>query len=216
MELIHRHLMERSDYPGGKPGGSPRGTGAGIFFAVGGILVLLATTTAEEVVPGFSVKYQAISTLGGAGYPTMLYWDSQILLGGTLWVIGTWIIFRNSKLYLSAINFYLVGIGLILVSLNPWNINPFLHTIGAVCVAFFGATAAILSPRLTGGRARYTSMFMGILSLLALFGNAISATVLGPGGAERLIYYPIFFWAILFGGVLVGETTLPASVNPKS
>ena len=143
--------MEQSDYPGGKPGGSPRGTGAGIFFAIGGILVLLATTTAEEVVPGFSVKYQAISTLGGAGYPTMLYWDSQILLGGTLWVIGTWILFRNSKFYLSAINFYLVGIGLILVSLNPWNVNPFLHTIGAVCVAFFWCHRCNLITKAHGG-----------------------------------------------------------------
>ncbi|MCL6090941.1 MAG: DUF998 domain-containing protein [Candidatus Thermoplasmatota archaeon] len=208
--------MERSDNPGDKTWESHRGIGAGIFFAVGGILVLLATTTAEEVVPGFSVKYQAISTLGGSGYPTMLYWDSQILLAGILWIIGTRLLYRSSKFSLSSINFYPVGIGLILVSLNPWNINPFLHMIGAVCVAFFGATAAILSSRLTGGYIKYTSVFLGILSLFALFGTAMTASVLGPGGAERLIYYPIFFWAILFGGVLIGRTPLPASANLKS
>ncbi|MHB1662360.1 MAG: hypothetical protein ACYCSG_00815, partial [Thermoplasmataceae archaeon] len=74
--------MKRSDDSAYKLKDSHGGNGAGIFFALGGILTLLVTTTAEEVVPGFSVKYQAISTLGGAGYPTMLYWDSFILLSG--------------------------------------------------------------------------------------------------------------------------------------
>ncbi|MHB1492658.1 MAG: DUF998 domain-containing protein [Thermoplasmataceae archaeon] len=205
--------MKRSDDSAYKLKDSHGGNGAGIFFALGGILTLLVTTTAEEVVPGFSVKYQAISTLGGAGYPTMLYWDSFILLSGILWVIGTKLLFRDIGSRLLSLCFYLIGIGLILVSLNPWNINPFLHTIGAVCAAIFGAIAAIRSPRLTGGYIRRTSMFLGILSLFALIGAQWISLVLGPGGAERLIYYPIFFWAILFGGVLIGKNSVPKCSN---
>ena len=206
--------MKRSDDSGYKPKYSRGRNGAGIFFALGGILTLLATTTAEEVVSGFSVKYQAISTLGGAGYPTMLYWDSFILLSGILWVIGTNFLFRNIGSHLLSLCFYLIGIGLILVSLNPWNVNSFLHTIGALCVAIFGAIAAIRSPRLMGGHIRHTSTFLGILSLFALIGDQWISLVLGPGGAERLIYYPIFFWAILFGGVLIGKNSLAVPSSP--
>ncbi len=164
---------------------------------------------AEEVVPGFSVKYQAISTLGGAGYPTMLYWNVQLLVVGMLWIAGTRILFRKSKSYFALVDFYFMGFGLLLVSLDPWNVNPLLHEIGAISVAFFGAIAALLSSRIVRGYIRYFSVFLGTLSLFALFGNAWMSAVFGPGGAERVVYYPIFFWAILFGGVLIGKNPIP-------
>lgn len=185
----------------------------GLFYAIAGILALLSTTTAEEVVPGYSVKYQAISALGGAGYPTMIYWDAQIFIIGLLWITGTRLLFRQTKYLFTSIPFYLVGVGLILVSLNPWNINPALHMIGAEFAAIFGALSALLSYKITKNSLKYTSFSLGALSFFGYFFATPISFILGPGGAERLIYYPIFFWAILFGGVLVGKNSTLEGIN---
>ncbi len=58
----------------------------GAGFAVGGIMTMLLTNAAEAAYNGFSVRYDAISGLGGAGAPTEVFWNAQLLVSGVLWL----------------------------------------------------------------------------------------------------------------------------------
>ncbi len=179
-----------------------KGTGTG--FAVGGILAMLVTTASQAVYPTFSTRNDAISTLGGVGEPTSLVWNSAIVLTGLLWLLSTYKLFHNGGRKLSSVPFYLAGIGFLFVGLSPWNKYPVTHTIGALLVFFFGAISCLVAWRLTGKTIGKISLVSGVLPFLAFFGGVDGLdNLLGTGGAERMIYYPILLWAIAFGGYLL-------------
>ena len=47
---------------------------------------------------------------------------------------------------------------------------------------------------------RYVSIALGMITLLTLFpGSLLLGTVLGFGGTERLVAYPIVAWTMAFG-----------------
>ncbi|MCL4349820.1 MAG: DUF998 domain-containing protein [Candidatus Thermoplasmatota archaeon] len=179
---------------------------AGTGFMVGGIMFMLLTNLLEAAVPGFSVRNDAISTLGGNGYPVELLWNTQLFVVGILWLFSTYLLFRGKGHRLMAFSFYLTGIGILLVSLDPWNVRGTLHGIGAQMGFLFGAISAITSPRILDGRLRILGPAMGALAIFAVICGALGTTLgLGGGGLERLVYYPIFLWEIAFGSYLLSK-----------
>lgn len=178
--------------------------GAGTGFAVGGIFAMLMTTASQSVYPTFSTRNDAISTLGGSGTPTALFWNSAIIISGLLWIFATYKLFHKSGNTLSSIVFYLAGLGFILVGMSPWNLLPLTHTIGAQLVFLFGAISCLAAWRLFKGTMGRISLISGIISFLAFLGGMHGlANLLGTGGVERLLYYPILLWEIAFGGYLL-------------
>ncbi|MGC8506567.1 MAG: DUF998 domain-containing protein [Thermoplasmata archaeon] len=173
----------------------------GIGFAAGGTLAILAITVAEAIYPTYSSRNDAISYLGGAGVPTELFWDSAVVVVGCLWLWGTFNLFRGSHRKVSPIFFTLTGIGFLLVGLSPWNQSPITHYIGANFIFLFGSLSAISASRFTSGAMVKLSILSGFLSLGAyVSGYFGSYYILGPGGIERMIFYPILLWSIAFGG----------------
>ncbi len=178
--------------------------GVGTGFAVGGIITMLVTTASQAVYPTFSTRNDAISTLGGTGVPTALFWNTAIVISGLLWLYGTYRLFHKNGKPLSSIPFYLAGVGFILVGLSPWNEYPLTHTIGAQLVFFFGAISCLVAWRIVRGTMGRISFASGLISLFAYFLEPHGlAAIFGTGGVERLLYYPILLWEIAFGGYLL-------------
>lgn len=182
---------------------------AGTGFAVGGLLAMLAVTSAQAIYPTFVTRNDAISTLGGAGTPTEFFWNTVLLIVGILWIWSTFTLFKGKGRKLGSIVFYLAAVGFILVGLSPWNQYPFTHYLGAQLAFLFGALSCIFGSRFSSGTVSKISIFAGVFSLAAyLSGYFGSDYVLGPGGIERMIYYPILLWAIVFGGYLLGAANV--------
>ena len=82
---------------------------------------------------------------------------------------------------------------------------------GAVVAFVPGGIALIFSSRLIRSNLKYLALALGALSLVGVvveFGGYYSPlvqTTLGPGGAERIIVYPLLAWLMSFGGYLSGS-----------
>ena len=73
-----------------------------------------------------------------------------------------------------------------------------------------GGIAAISAARLTSAPFRYLSFFLGAASLATLgmyvlLGDGSPTALLGIGGVERWIVYPVVLWITAFGGYLSGR-----------
>lgn len=191
------------------------GRNPGSGFVLGGVMVLLLTTAAEAIDPGYSVHTDALSYLGGAGVATELFWDLQLFVAGLLWLGSSGLLYRWALRPRRALTFYLTGVGLILVSVAPWNVLPSVHGIGAQMVLLFGIGSCIVGGRLARGGMRSVSYLAASISLVAYVAGFFGAFgALGPGGLERMYYYPIFLWEIAFGGYLLGSFSSTASEPP--
>lgn len=193
---------------------------AGSLLLFGGVEVLLLMTLAEALYPGYSTHTNTISDLAAVGAPTWLFFDPSIFLWGVCWLVGAYFLFRGRK-GLMSVNL-LPGIGVMLASLSPENVNIVLHSIGAVLAFIPGGVAMMLSYRLIKSPLRYFVVPLGALSLFAViiyFGAYYSTMVqdtLGSGGSERIIVYPILVWLIAFGSYLLSrEKQIGNNVNPK-
>lgn len=176
----------------------------GTWFAAAGILAMLSITSAQAVYPNFSTRNDAISYLGGAGVVTELFWNLCVIVVGIIWLSGTYVLYRRERNRFMTVLLLLAGIGFLLVGTSPWNVFPVTHGIGANMVFFFGAVSCLSASRKFTGPFSVISIIMGSMSLAAyISGYFGSYNILGPGGVERMIYYPILLWAIGFGGHLM-------------
>ncbi|HKJ96190.1 MAG TPA: DUF998 domain-containing protein [Thermoplasmataceae archaeon] len=185
--------------------GKRRNPGTG--FALGGIIALMSITAATAVYPSYSERSQAISYLGGAGVTTEIFWNISVIIVGVLWLWSTYLLFRNGGFKIRPVIYALAGLGFLLVGLSPWDVFPTTHYLGANLIFVFGALSSILAYRMTSGAMAKISVLAGIFSFVSYFGGYVGFDyILGPGGAERMIFYPILLWQIAFGGYLLGHS----------
>lgn len=179
------------------------GRNAGTGFAVGGALAILSITAASAVYPDYSTRSQAISYLGGAGVQTEIFWDMAVIVVGILWMWSTYLLFRKSGRVVRPIVFFLAGTGFILVGASPWNVSPLTHYLGANMIFLFGSISSLSACGMTEGAMSKISLISGIASISAYISGYVGGGyILGPGGIERMIFYPILLWQIAFGGYL--------------
>jgi len=177
---------------------------AGLLLIVGGVLCFLGIIIAEALHPGYSTSENYISDLGVG--PSALIFNVSVFLLGLLTVFAAYFIQKafDSKLFslLAAI----AGIGAIGVGLFPEDVGT-LHVVFSLTTFLFSGIAAIVSYKLERPPLSYLSVILGVSSLVALTllasGNYLG---LGVGGMERLIAYPALFWAVSFGGYLIGDS----------
>ena len=101
----------------------------------------------------------------------------------------------------------LPGTGFLFSGLSPWDQLPLTHSIGAHFIFIFGFLSCIIGSRMTTGSVSGISIVCGILSLFSFFSGYLGgAYILGSGGIERMIFYPILLWAVVFGGYLVAQS----------
>lgn len=188
--------------------GNTSGRNPGTGFAAGGMLAILSITSASAVYPDYSSRSQAISYLGGSGVPTGVFWNVSVLLAGILWLYSTYLFSRSEGHNLSSFFLYPAGLGFILVGLSPWNVFPVTHYLGANLIFLSGALSSVSVSRRVRGPMSGISLFAGVISIVSyISGYFGSYNILGPGGIERMIFYPILLWEIAFGGYLMSAYT---------
>jgi hypothetical membrane protein len=184
---------------------------AGLLYMLAGTVMFLAISLAEALYPGYSVHTNAISDLAATTANTSVLVEAAGLVWGVGWLAGSYLLLRDTGRRGLMALFLLPGVGVLLAIGSPENVNVAIHSVGAIVAFVPGGIALIFSARLIRSNLRYLAVILGALSLLGViieFGGYYSTLVqvsLGPGGAERIIVYPLLAWLMAFGGYLSGS-----------
>ena len=80
------------------------------------------------------------------------------------------------------------------------------HVVFAIAAFVFAAVSVIISYRVLRPPLSHFSVGLGIIALVALVLLVTQHDLgIGKGGMERMVAYPIFIWALGFGGSLIGS-----------
>jgi hypothetical membrane protein len=174
---------------------------SGALIFVGAAQHLLVIAIAEALHPGYTVATNYLSDLG-VGQTALMYNASAVVFGGFVLIgslVGRRTLGPGLTITLAVTGACAVGAGLFPETTGA----P--HSIFALVMLSFGAVSAILSYRVLRPPLSYVSVGLGIFALVAdvLFFSHHDLGI-GPGGMERMIAYPIYVWALGFGGALIG------------
>lgn len=186
---------------------------AGLLFFLAGSVLLMGIITAEIFYPaGYSTSNSELSDLGATRppnsiihQPSAFIFNLTMIAGGLLVLAASFFLFRATRNRLVTIFPGLLGAGILGVGIFPGNIAIF-HPLFAIVAFIFGGLSAIVTSTVTGGTLRYLFMALGIITLTFLIFSSLFIPVLGDGGTERYIAYPVILWATGFGGYLVGSS----------
>ena len=178
---------------------------AGIIIAVGMAQFMMLMMLAEVLYPHYSVSTNYISDLGVGS--TALIFNNSIRLLGVLLVIAAYLSRKSMRSMSMTLLIAIVGIASFCVGTFP-ETTGIPHYISALFAFGGGAITAINSARIMKGGIRYLVVVLGVITLLALSIALVFHTTLGlgNGGMERVVAYPVFIWALLFGGYLSSST----------
>jgi hypothetical membrane protein len=189
---------------------------AGILFFLAGMVILMGIITAEAYYPDqpvYTTHNSMISDLGSTippnsiiTQPSATIFNLSMIITGILILMGTYFLFRFSGDRVAVVLFGLLGLGALGVGVFPGNITP-QHPISALLTFTSGGLAAVYSYRLIDTPFKFLTLLLGIVSLFFLFTNQIFMAMLGAGGVERWVAYPIILFMIGFGGYLTGLST---------
>jgi hypothetical membrane protein len=173
--------------------------GALLFVGVAQYLLMIVIT--EALHPGYNVATNHLSDLG-VGKTALLFNASTVVFGGFV-LIGSLVGRRTLGTGLTT-SLAVTGVCAVGVGLFPETTGA-PHSIFALVMLVLGAVSAILSYRVLRPPLSYFSVGLGIFALVALLlGLTHHDLGIGPGGMERMIAYPIYVWALGFGGSLIG------------
>jgi hypothetical membrane protein len=190
--------------------------GGGLLL-LAGATIFMSIITAEALYPGsFSTGANEISDLGGTRPPNSIIlqpsatiFNLAMTVIGVLIVAGSWFVQRSLGRRSVTVPIAVLGVGALGVGLFPGNTgDP--HALFAMVTFVSGGIAALSAARVVSAPFRYISFLLGAASLATLgtymlLGDASPMAVLGIGGVERWIVYPVVLWITAFGGYLCGR-----------
>lgn len=190
---------------------------SGFFFFLASLTVIMGIVTAEIFYPGYSISKNMISTLGASPppdsvikEPSGIIFDSIMLAAGVLTLFGTYFLSLAKKEKVATLFFALMGLGTLGVGAFP-AFHPYAHPFSALIAFAAGGIAALLSARITEAPFRHLALILGIITLfvlmLGLFLPGSIVPILGVGGTERWIAYPLMLWLSGFGGYFMNTKT---------
>ena len=178
-----------------------------VYYSAYGPLNVSASGNATGY--AYSVSNNYISDLGAlcrstcTSVPSAYLFDGSIIILGLLIIVGAYYLQRAYHWRPATVLIALAGIGAVGVGLFPETTGIWHHIFSLVTFLFTGLTA-IVAARFQRKPMFYFSVFLGLLTLVALLlyiGSEYAG--LGPGGMERMIVYPVLVWSIGFGGHLM-------------
>lgn len=190
-----------------------KGAISGILLFLAGSILLMGIITAEIFYPsGYTTADSEISDLGATRplpesvsyQPSASIFNATMIVGGLLILAASCLLYRAGKKWYLVLFPALLGIGILGVGVFPGN-NAFFHPLFALMTFISGGLAAIVSFRMTPRPFRYLLALLGIVSLVFLFFSSLFIPILGDGGTERFVAYPLVLWMVGFGGYLVGD-----------
>ena len=179
-------------------------------------VVLMGIITAEMFYPpeyGYTTSKNMISDLGATEppnsvitQPSATIFDATMIAAGILILAGALFAFRAFKDFIVAATIGLVGLGILGVGVFPGNMNP-MHPIFAMIAFVFGGLAAIGSYRIIRSPFGYVTVLLGLTTLFFLVTNGYFGGIVGMGGVERWVAYPVLLWMLGLGGYLMGVSS---------
>lgn len=192
---------------------------AGAFLFLAGFIALMGIITGEIFYPpGYSTAHSEISDLGSTRPPEALIFqpsatifNTAMIATGILTLAGAFFAHRAGWDRWSALLLGITGAGILGVGIFPGNVRLW-HGLCAMITFVAGGIAAVVSSRAVAGPFRYLAALLGCITLLSLLGLSLLIPVLGDGGAERWIAYPIIFWLTGLGGYFMGGGGAPSEI----
>ncbi len=189
---------------------------SGLLYFAAGAIVLMGIITSEAFYPsGYTTFKNEISDLGATRQPNSVSFEpsatifnSIMLVAGLLVLAASFYQHQYFKKLLFSIPVILFGLGLVGVGVFPGNIRPY-HGMAAMLTFLSGGFCAITSFKIVTMPFKYISILFGSVALLtwfvAVFASATLISVIGIGGTERWVAYPIMLWLTGFGGYLMNR-----------
>jgi len=203
------------------------GTAGNRYLRIAGILAILAAVQwiigvfiAQAYYPNYSITQNDLSDLGATCHnaiiptpgscvifqPSSIIWNTVLSLLGILTLASAYMIYRGLGNRIFSILIGLFGLGALVAGVVPENVDLTTHGLGALLSFATGAIAAITVYRVrleAPSYFRYLSMLLGLGSLaglaimLSVSFATLEGSVIGHGGDERIIVYPLLVWEIL-------------------
>jgi hypothetical membrane protein len=196
---------------------------AGSLLFLSGLVIVMGISTAEALYPAtYVTSKNVISDLGGPALstgityqPSAAIFNWSMILTGLMVIAAYFFLFRAKVSIKRIFPIGIMGLGILGAGAFPLHVNS-LHLFFSVIVFIFGGISLIFSSGISSIKSfRVITTLLGIVSLCAsildaFFPNFIYP-ILGRGGIERWIVYPIIAWLCIFGGYLIGD----AEFSPK-
>ena len=186
---------------------------AGFLFFLAGSIILMGIITGEIFYPEeltYTTAQSMISDLGSTvppnsiiTQPSATIFNWTMIISGILILVGNYFLFRYFHDKIAVILIGLLGLGILGVGVFPGNITP-QHPIFSLTTFFSGGLSTIYSFRLIKSPLRYMAVLFGVICLFFLFTSNMFMPLLGGGGVERWVAYPVVLWVLGFGGYLMG------------
>ena len=131
---------------------------------------------------------------------------------GILSFASALLIYQALRNRLFSVLFGLWGLGALVAGVVPENVDLTTHGLSSIISFVGGAVAALTFYRLRFGTPRYFLYIPVILGAITLIGTLIllfvpfatlEASVIGHGGVERIVVYPMIAWEIILGIILL-------------
>ena len=181
----------------------------GILFFLAGFIIFMGIISGEIFYPSeFNSRDHYISELAASLTPGILHpqpstaiFNLSMIVSGVMIIFGAVILYIITRKWLVSLPLGLYGAGFLGVGIFPGNIVPW-HGIFAMVIFVSGGLAAVASFKIVGSPLRYLFPFLGVVSLVLLVTYNSFVLLLGVGGAERWVLYPVVFFITGLGGYL--------------
>ncbi|WP_310556941.1 DUF998 domain-containing protein [Flavobacterium sp.] len=189
---------------------------SGALFFLAGSLILMGIITSEAFYPsGYNTANSEISDLGATVPPNSVsYLPSATIFNTAMWLSGFMILVASFcqhfhfKKIIFTIPAALLAIGLLGVGFFPGDKVPY-HGMFSLLTFTSGGLAAILSFKITAAPFKYFAFVFGLITLVVLFTAQTYIPIIGDGGTERWVAYPVVLWLVGIGGFLLNEKSSP-------
>jgi hypothetical membrane protein len=192
--------------------GRERLAGIALFTMAAGFLTVIML--GASMVPGYDMGTAAISDLGVAPETSALF-NAALILVGILNLAAAVLLFGGGHRVL-LVAFTAAGSGAVGAGFFPLGSGgP--HGLFALVAFVAFNLEAIGVATIVHGPMRILSLLAGAVGLLFVVlmvigdaGNAAAFGVIGHGGTERMIVYPVMLWMLALGGHLMAGATRPS------
>ena len=138
-----------------------------------------------------------------------MLFNLSLLLVGILDIVGGYLFYRSHRPALAVRLYAVAGIGALGAGVFRLGTSD-LHSIFALLAFVFFNLVAIGTGGVVAGPMRWLSFLAGAVGLVFVVlmvigdgGNTAAFGVIGHGGTERMIVYPVMLWMLAFGGFLM-------------
>jgi hypothetical membrane protein len=185
---------------------------AGLLLFLAGALILMGIITAEALYPsGYTTANSEISDLGATVRPNSVTYQPSatifnytMMLAGMMIAIAAVLQHKWYKKYLFTIPLLLLGAGMLGVGIFPGNRDPY-HGMFALLTFNMGGLMAIASFKIVSAPFKYIGIVFGLITIITLWTASFFIPIIGDGGTERWVAYPVVLWLTGIGGYMLNE-----------